>query len=478
MPELRESYSAFIAGRRTEPNHDLVVLDKFTREPATRVPLLGPDAIAEAIDACVRAAEPLEAFPSHARRAVLRHCAARFRERSGELALALCVEAGKPIGDSEGEVARLIETFEIAAEEATRIGGEVIPFDISPRVSGYHGMTRRVPIGPCAFITPFNFPLNLVAHKVAPAIAAGCPFVLKPADRTPVGALLIAEVLAETDLPEGAFSVVPCAVEHAAPLVEDERLRLLSFTGSDRVGRELAHLAGMKRIVLELGGNAACIVDEHADLDRCVERLLFGGYAQSGQSCVSVQRVIAHASLYDELRDRLTERVGGLRVGDPKERSTSVGPVIDGDAAERIESWIREAVDAGARVLTGGSRTGVLVEPTLLEAVPRSARVVTEEVFGPVVVLSRFDEFDAALDEANDSRYGLQAGVFTGDLRRAYRAWDRLRVGGVIVNDVPSFRLDHMPYGGVKHSGLGREGVRSAIEHMTEPRLLIVHAEG
>lgn len=464
----------YIAGKPETPNSDLDVIDKYTGEVASRVPLASPDDIERAIAACAAAAEPMAALPSYERKRMLRHCVERFRERSDELAHVLCVEAGKPIRDSRGEVGRLIDTFEIAAEEATRIYGEVIPMDISERAAGYRGVTKRVPIGPCAFITPFNFPLNLVAHKVAPAIACGCPFVLRPTERTPIGALIIAEILAETELPAGAFSVMPCKVDYAGPLTTDERLKLLSFTGSDTVGRKLIAQAGMKRVVLELGGNAACIVDEGVDIEDCVKRIVFGGYYQSGQSCVSVQRVIAHTSIYDALRDKLSKAVAELKSGDPKDKGTFIGPLIDVAAAERVERWIGEAVDAGARVLVGGGRQNAMMEATLVESVPTHCRLSRDEVFGPVVVLSKFDDFDAALDEVNNSRYGLQAGVFTNDLRRMHAAWDRLDVGGVVINDVPSFRVDHMPYGGVKGSGLGREGIRSAIEHMTEVRLMVV----
>lgn len=474
MTMLNETYPIYIAGEASLPNTDLEVKDKFTDEVATRTARATPEHIERAIAACAEAAAPMAAMASYERRDVLNHCVERFRERKDELAMALCIEAGKPIGDSEGEVTRLIDTFEIAAGEATRVGGEVIPMDISERAKGYRGMTKQVPVGPCAFITPFNFPLNLVAHKVAPAIACGCPFVLKPASATPVGALIIGEILAETDLPEGAFSILPCNSKDAGPLTSDERFKLLSFTGSDTVGKGLVKDAGMKRVILELGGNAACVVDSGVDLDDCVDRIIFGGYYQSGQSCVSVQRVVAHRGIYDQLRDRLAERVKELKSGDPKDRDTFIGPLIAEDEAERVEEWLDEAVKGGAKIIAGGKRNGAMLEATLVEDVPRDAKLYREEVFGPVVLLSKFDDFADALDEVNDSRYGLQAGVFTNDLRRMHMAWDRLVVGGVIINDVPSFRVDHMPYGGVKDSGIGREGVRTSIEHMTETRLMVV----
>jgi len=389
--------------------------------------------------------------------------------------MALCIEAGKPIRDARGEVTRLIDTFRIAAGEATRIDGEVIELQVSQRTRGYRGMVKRVPVGACAFITPFNFPLNLVAHKVAPAIAAGCPFVLKPAAKTPVGALIIAQVLAETDLPPGAFSVLPCSNDNAGLLVEDERIALLSFTGG-MVGWDLKARAGRKKVTLELGGNAACIVDADpgVPLETVVERLASGAYYQSGQSCISVQRIFAHTAVYAELIDALRSKTMQLRMGDPRVEDVFIGPMIDADAARRIESWIADAVAGGAVVVAGGKRDGNLVPATLLEGVPHASDLYRKEAFGPVACIEPFDAFDDALARVNDSAFGLQAGVFTGNLVHAMRAWDRLDVGGVIVGDVPSFRVDNMPYGGVKASGLGREGVRSAIADMTEPRLLVI----
>jgi acyl-CoA reductase-like NAD-dependent aldehyde dehydrogenase len=332
-----------------------------------------------------------------------------------------------------------------------------------------------VPIGACSFITPFNFPLNLVAHKVAPAIAAGCPFVLKPSEKTPIGALIIGEVLAETDLPNGAFSILPCRIEDAGPFVSDERLKLLSFTGG-QVGWDLKAKAGRKKVVLELGGNAACIVDadQREKLDHVVERLVFGAYYQSGQSCIKVQRIFVHASLYTELRTRFVAATNSLKAGDPRKRDTFLGPLIDEASAKRLETWIGEATRAGAKLLCGGSREGNRLEATVLEAVPRDAKLNALEAFGPVTVLAPFDDFEDALALVNDADYGLQAGVFTDSLAHATRAWDALEVGGVVVNDVPSFRVDNMPYGGVKRSGLGREGIRYAIEDMTERRLMVL----
>jgi acyl-CoA reductase-like NAD-dependent aldehyde dehydrogenase len=472
---LKNVYPHYLASQPQQPNSALDVLDKYSGAVATRVALADAAAIEQAIAAAVEAEAPMRAFPPYARQAVLEHCIARFRERFDELALALCIEAGKPIRDSEGEVTRLIDTFRVAAEEAVRIDGEILNLEISKRAQGYRGFVQRVPIGACSFITPFNFPLNLVAHKVAPAIAAGCPFVLKPSEKTPIGALIIGEVLAETDLPKGAFSILPCRIEDAGPFVSDERLKLLSFTGG-QVGWELKAKAGRKKVVLELGGNAACIVDadQREKLDHVIERLVFGAYYQSGQSCIKVQRVYAHASLYADLRDRFVAATRALKAGDPRDSATFIGPLIDEASAKRLDDWIAEAVARGARVLCGGARERNRFEATVLENVPRDAKINRLEAFGPVTLLAPFDGFDAALASVNDSDYGLQAGVFTDSLSHATRAWDRLDVGGVVVNDIPSFRVDNMPYGGVKRSGLGREGIRYAIEDMTERRLMVL----
>jgi acyl-CoA reductase-like NAD-dependent aldehyde dehydrogenase len=471
---LEESYPYYLANQPAMPNTDLEVFDKYSGELATRVAMADADAIDAAIAAAEGATEAMREMKAYQRQAVIDHCVKRFRDRAEELAMSLCIEAGKPIKDARGEVGRLIDTFRIASEEATRIYGELMPLDISERARDYAGMWKRVPIGPCSFISPFNFPLNLAAHKVAPAIAAGCPFVLKPASFTPIGALIIGEVLAETDLPEGAFSVLPCRREGAGQFTTDERLKLLSFTGSAEVGWNLKSLAGKKVVILELGGNAACVVDEDTDIEDAVSRIIFGAFYQSGQSCISVQRIIAHESIYESLRARLVEATRALKAGDPRDPEVFIGPMIAENEAAGLDDKIQSAIRAGATLLCGGGREGSLLEATLLENVPKNEAVVREEAFGPVAVLSKFSDFEAALDEVNDSDFGLQAGVFTRDIHKAHRAWDVLQVGGVVIGDVPSWRVDHMPYGGVKDSGLGREGVRWAIEHLTEVRLMVV----
>ena len=474
-PKLKSRYPYYLANKPVQANTDLEVRDKYSGKIAARVALADASAVDAAIAAAAKAAAPMVALKPYQRRAVLEHCVTRMRDRRDELAYALCVEAGKPIKDSQGEAERLIDTFRIAADESTRIDGEIVNLEISERTKGYRGFVKRVPLGPCSFITPFNFPLNLVAHKVAPAIAAGCPFVLKPSERTPIGALIIGEVLAETDLPEGAFSILPCRVEDADPFIEDERLKLLSFTGG-QIGWELKARAGKKKVVLELGGNAACIVDagQKPRLDFVVSRLVSGSFYQSGQSCIGVQRILVHASLYDDVKKRFVAAAKKLKTGDPKEPETFLGPMIDEAAAKRLVDWIAEAKKAGAKVLCGGKRKGSMLDATVLEGVPHKASINNMEAFGPVALLEAFDDFDAALGVVNDSGYGLQAGLFTDNLTHAMRAWDTLVEGSVVVGDIPSFRVDNMPYGGVKLSGFGREGIRYAMEDMSERRLLVI----
>ena len=337
MPELKDTYPLYLCNKAVQPNTDLEVTDKFTGKVAFRTAQADPEIIDKAIAGAVRAAEPMARLGSYQRKAVLEHCVDRFRERFDELAYALCVEAGKPIGDSEGEVTRLIDTFVIAAEESVRMYGEVMPLDISERAKGYQSIWKRYPVGPCSFISPFNFPLNLAAHKIAPAIAVGCPFVMKPASKTPLGALIIGEILAETDLPEGAFSILPASRDGADLFTEDERFKLLSFTGSPAVGWALKARSGKKKVVLELGGNAAVVVDKDTDLDDALERIVFGAFYQSGQSCIGVQRILIHEDIYDRFKDMLVEKTKTLKAGDPKDRQTFIGPMISEDEAQRLK---------------------------------------------------------------------------------------------------------------------------------------------
>ncbi len=475
---LDKQYPYYLANKPVQANSDLVVTDKYSGEIATRVAMANEETIRQAIRMANDAAVPMSKMSGHERQKVLEHCVKRFSERVEELAQALCIEAGKPIKDSRGEVSRLIETFKIAAEESVRINGQFLPLDRSPRTTGYTGFTKRVAIGPCSFITPFNFPLNLTAHKVAPAIAAGCPFILKPASLTPIGALIIGQTLAETDLPNGAFSILPCSRDGARLFTEDDSLKLLSFTGSPAVGWDLKARAGKKKVVLELGGNAACIVDHDTDLDDAVQRIIFGAFYQSGQSCVGVQRILVHQDIYDQFKEMLVTAASKLESGDPKSETTFVGPLITEKEAIRLQEWINSAVDQGATLLCGGQRKGAILEPTLLENVPKEEKINCQEAFGPVAVLSTFTSFKQALQSVNDSPFGLQTGIFTRDIHKAHLAWNELEVGGVIIGDVPSWRADQMPYGGVKDSGLGREGIVYAIEDMTEIRLMVIRELG
>lgn len=472
---FNDAYPYYLASEAVFANRDLIVTDKYTGEPVTVVAKADPKALDRAIQAAADAAPAMAQLAPYERQQILEHCIKRFEERADELAMMICIEAGKPITDAHGEVTRLIDTFRVAAAEAINIDvGSTLELATTARAHGYRGFTRRVPVGPCSFIAPFNFPLNLAAHKIAPAIATGCPFVLKPASNTPVSAMIIGEILAETALPKGAFSILPCDRDAADLLTTDERIKLLSFTGSPEVGWQLKSQAGKKKVVLELGGDAACIVDSDADLMEAANRIAFGSFYQSGQSCISVQRIYAHTTIYERLKERLLDKVQTLEVGDPRDPDTNIGPLITEKEAERVQAWIEDAVSKGASLLCGGERKGATVHPTLLENVPACATLMQEEVFGPVALLIPFEDFDEVLDAVNSSRYGLQTGIFTRDLYKIQQAWDRLEVGGVIIGDVPSWRVDSMPYGGVKDSGFGREGVRWAMQDMTEERLLVV----
>ncbi|MEN8140178.1 MAG: aldehyde dehydrogenase family protein [Thermodesulfobacteriota bacterium] len=467
----------YLANEPIFANADLPVFDKFSGNLAYEVAMADEAAIHQAIDRAVEAEGAMAALPPYRRQAVLEHCVERFSQRAEELAKALCVEAGKPIRDSRGEVERLIETFKIAAEEAVRVPGDFENLGRSPRTSGYLALTKQVPVGACSFISPFNFPLNLAAHKVAPAIASGCPFLLKPASLTPIGALIIGEVLAETDLPKGAFSILPCHREGARLFSEDERLKLLSFTGSPEVGWALKERAGKKRVVLELGGNAACIVDRDADIAQAVERIIIGAFYQSGQSCIGIQRILVHQEIYAEFKEKMLFATRALISGDPREEKTFIGPMISEREAIRLTEWLAEAKEGGGRILCGGERDGAMLTATLVENAPRSCRLNQEEAFGPVATLSPFSDFNQALTQVNDSRFGLQTGIFTRDIQHALTAWDQLEVGGVIIGDIPSWRADQMPYGGVKDSGLGREGIKNAMADMSEPRIMVIRQQ-
>jgi len=430
--------------------------------------------VEEALSAASAAAAELRDAPRHRPAAALRLIADRIEARADEFARSIALEAGKPIRTARAEVTRAVSTFTYAAEEARRFGGEVVPLDGQPTGAGRVGWTERVPRGVVFAITPFNFPLNLVAHKVAPALASRNAVVVKPSPRTPLTSLLLGEVFLETDLPRAALQVVPMEIEDIDWAIRDERVSMVSFTGSAEVGWRLRERAARKPVALELGGNAPVIVDETADLERALERTALSAFAYAGQVCISAQRVLVHEQLAEGFTGGLVEYAKAMRAGDPLDEATEISNMIDEPAARRAESWINEAVGAGARLLCGGGRARSLLEATVLTDVHPEMRVCSEEVFAPVATVQTFRDFEEALASANATRYGLQAGVFTRDLGRAVRALRALEFGGVIVNDSPAFRVDNMPYGGVKQSGFGREGVRYAMEEMTEPRLIVI----
>ncbi len=462
----------YLAGEMVETGAPLEVIDPATGEPVAVTFQAGTAELERATAAAVDAFQHTRRLPSYARRDALAHVASCIERDADELTVLLSRESGKPVKDARGEVLRGALTFRTAAEEALRINGEWLPLDWAPANTGRHGIVRRYPIGPVAGISPFNFPLNLAAHKVAPAIAAGCSIVLKPPSKDPLVMLRVAAYLGETDLPAGAVSILPMDRPTGDRMVSDDRFKLLSFTGSPSVGWKMKADAGKKKVVLELGGNAGAIVDESADLDWAVERLVYGAFAYAGQVCISVQRIYVVRAVFDEFARRFVERTGTVIVGDPLDPQTDLGPMVDEKAVQRTHQWVSEAIDSGARALVAGEPDGRWYGPTVLVDVPREAMICSEEAFAPVVNLFPVDSFADAIGAINDSRFGLQCGVFTGSLDHALLAHDELEVGGVIVNDIPTWRTDAMPYGGVKDSGLGREGLRWSIEDMTEPRLL------
>jgi acyl-CoA reductase-like NAD-dependent aldehyde dehydrogenase len=413
-------------------------------------------------------------LPIHVRSEALDHISKRLSETIDENAELIAKEGGKPLKWAKVEATRAVSTFRWASEVIRHGDDELMRLDTEAALGSRMGILRRFPIGPVLGITPFNFPLNLVAHKVAPALAVGAPIVVKPASTTPIGSLRLAEFFAETDLPKGMYQVLPVRSSVADGMARDERYRKISFTGSAAIGWYLKNLDPKKKVTLELGGNAGVIVHSDADLDHAAARIAFGGYYQAGQSCISVQRVLVASEVYDDFAARLVKQVESLKTGDPMDPTVDVGPVIDKGEVVRIAEWVDEAVSQGAEVLTGGTGEGPFFQPTLLSHVNPEMKVCKEEVFGPVVTISPYQTFDDALASVNDSRYGLQAGVFTNDINRAFEAHRTLEVGGVIVNDVSAFRADQMPYGGSKDSGFGREGLRFAMEEMTEPRIMVL----
>jgi len=468
------SYGFYLNGNWLTHGREHVVTSPFDHSVVAVVYEATRDDVETAIQSAVEAFLVTRKITSYQRASILRKVADGIRQRREEFARTICHEAGKPIKTARIEVDRGIYTFEVAAEEASRIYGEYIPLDTLEATAGRWGLLRRFPLGPVFAITPFNFPLNLVAHKVAPAIAAGCPLILKPAPQTPITALMLAEVVHDAGLPEGALAVMPLANDDAALLVADDRIKLLTFTGSAAVGWDLKSKAGKKRVTLELGGNAGVIVHSDADLAYASERCVAGGFSYGGQTCISVQRIFVEHSVFDRFSKLLVEGVHKLKLGDPMHDDTDIPPLIRERDAIRATEWIDEAVQGGAKLLAGGKRKGALVEPTVLTGTAPEMRVNCAEIFAPVVTVEPYDDFPEALHQVNNTNYGLQAGVFTHDAKLIQAAFDELEVGGVIAGDVPSFRIDQMPYGGMKDSGLGREGLRYSIEDMTERKLLVM----
>jgi acyl-CoA reductase-like NAD-dependent aldehyde dehydrogenase len=465
----------FLAGRWVDSPDRLEVSNPADpANPAGATYNATPEQYEEAVNAAVEAFEVTRTLPAYERGRILREISAGIKARREELGKLIALEAGKPIRDALVEVDRATLTFRLGAEEAERMTGELIPLDLMPASKDRVGITRRFPIGPIAGISPFNFPLNLAAHKLSPAIASGNPIVLKPPSKDPLTMLTVAEIVEAAGVPAGAVSILPMTRELGDRMVEDERFKLLTFTGSPSVGWRMKERAGKKKVVLELGGNAGVIVDKSADLDWAVKRILVGAYAYAGQVCISVQRMFVHESIWDAFMDKFLAGVKTLKVGDPLDTTTDVGPMVDEHQAERTQRWVEEAVAMGGKVLAGGTADGNFFPPTVLTDVPTGAQVCSNEAFAPLVVAFPFTDMTDAIGRVNDSMFGLQTGVFTNDLAGAWQAFSELEVGGVIVNDIPTYRIDHMPYGGVKDSGQGREGLRWAIEDMTEIRIMVL----
>ena len=465
----------FLAGRWVESPDPLVVANPADPTTPAGSTFHATEAqYEEAVEAAVAAFEVTRKLPAYERGRILREISAGLKARREELGRLIALEAGKPIRDALVEVDRATLTFRLGAEEAERMTGELIPLDLLPSSKDRIGITRRFPIGPIAAISPFNFPLNLAAHKLAPAIASGNPIVLKPPSKDPLVMLAVAEIIEAAGVPAGSVSILPMTRELGDRMVADERFKLLTFTGSPSVGWRMKERAGKKKVVLELGGNAGVIVDKSADLDWAVRRILVGGFTYAGQVCISVQRAFIHEAVWDDFMAKFAEGVRGLKLGDPLDPTTDLGPMVDEHAAARTQRWVDEAVALGGTVVVGGTAQGTFFPPTILTDVPTTAQVCSNEAFAPLVVAAPFKDLDEAIEKVNDSMFGLQTGVFTNDLAGAWRAFAELQVGGVVINDVPTYRIDHMPYGGVKDSGLGREGLRYAIEDMTEIRIMVL----
>jgi acyl-CoA reductase-like NAD-dependent aldehyde dehydrogenase len=475
---MAETYPILLGGKKKQTNESIQVRFPYTGELYCTVSQATNNDLKAAVTSAVAGFEKTRVLPCHARAEILHNLADEIHRRAEELIDVMIMEGGKTRKFATTEVARAEITVRTSAEEAKRVYGEIIPLDLSSDTAGRTGFLRHFPLGPVVGIVPFNFPLNLACHKLAPAIAAGNPVILKPASATPLSSLLLGEMAIDAGLPPEAISVVPCTGARAEVLARDPRVAYLSFTGSCTVGWHLREIAGRKKVGLELGGNAAVIVHGDANLPFAAQRITTGSFTNAGQICISVQRVLAHRSVYDELVEQILTGTKALNVGDPRDPATDVGPMIDRLKAEEAYRKVQEAIRQGARALTGGTLEETMFAPTVLADTTPEMRVNREEVFAPVISVAPYDDFDEAMRIANTGEYGLQVGIFTQNLNRAMRAFAEMNVGGVMVNDIPTFRSDQMPYGGVKGSGIGREGPRFAIEEMSELRLMVINRDG
>ncbi len=469
---MAKSYKFYLAGKWVGSKKKIRVESPYDDRLVGLVSAAGEEDYTKAIDAAEKTFEITRNLPCYVRERICRRIADGLEKNSEKFARMMSLEVGKAIKDARVEVSRAINCFRIAAEEAKRVAGEITDLDWTAGSEERLGLIRRFPIGVVAGISPFNFPLNLVVHKVAPAIASGCSIVLKPASKTPIVALMLAELIDKTELPKGAVSILPGSSKDTTPLIKDERVKLITFTGSSPVGWWIKANSGTKKTVLELGGNAAAAVADDTDIDFAVSRMVSGAFGQAGQSCISVQRIFVHADVYDRFVRKFLAAIKKIKIGDPLNDKTDLGPMVDTESAKRTENWIKEAVRGGAKILAGGKRKGRIVQPTLLGNIKPSMKVCSEEVFAPVAVLSRYKDFKRMVGEINNSRYGLQAGIFTNRVKDIFYAFKYVETGGVMINDVPTYRADHMPYGGVKMSGMGREGIKYGIEDMTEIKIL------
>lgn len=472
---MPKEYKFLVGAEWRTSSEKEVITNPYNRQPVGEVYQAQKNDMEDAISAAENAFRITRIMPSYKRSEVLLEVAREIGRRKADLSGLMAAESGKPIQYCRSEVDRAVMTFTIASEEAKRLGGDIVPLDLTSQSERRYGLVRRFPIGPISAISPFNFPLNLIAHKVAPCIASGNTIVLKPPPQCPITGLTLGEIVLQAGAPPGAINVLPCAIPVAEQLATDDRFKMLSFTGSPKVGWYLKSKAGKKKILLELGGNAGIIIDRTANLGVAAKRTAVGSFANAGQVCIKVQRIYVHSDIYQQFESQFLEATKNLKVGDPLNDDTAAGPMIDLPAAERVESWIQEAIQGGARVLYGGKRDGAVVEPTVLANVKRDMKVYCEEVFGPVVTIEPFNSFEEAVEKMNDTVYGLQAGIYSNDFRNIFAAYEQLEVGGVIVNDYPTYRIDNMPYGGIKDSGFGREGLKYAMEAMTEVKLLALN---